>query len=85
MTIFPLGKMVLVMAEGGAVETVSGLAVVNTASRIVRGQVLAVGESVTVAVRAGDSVLFWSGSGREVKDERGELLLVDQDSLWARA
>ncbi len=91
--IIPLGDKVLLQKEKKQKESPSGFVLPDTSSqeRGLRGKVVAVGsgrlldngEMVPVAVKKGDTVLFASYGGEEVKIDGTEYHLVREDQLLA--
>lgn len=83
MQLRPLGKRLIVKRFPQETTTASGLILATSAAeKPDRGQVVAVGSSVT-EVAAGDEILFGKYSGHTVKVEGEELLVMTTDDVLA--
>lgn len=92
MKIRPLGDKVVVKAATGEERTAGGIVLPDAArERPQQGTVIAVGpgrllesgERVPMSVSVGDTVIYSKYGGNEVKLDGEELLILDQDSIYA--
>lgn len=91
-TIRPLGDRVLVERVEAEQKTAGGILIPDNAKeKPLEGKVIAVGNGKvlengarqTLAVQAGDKVLFGKWSGSEIKIDGKEYLLVKEDEIMA--
>lgn len=92
MKIRPLGDKVLVKRVEAEAKTAGGIVLPDTAKeKPQRGEVVSVGEGKTlengkrkeVQVKKGDTVLFTSYAGTEIKIEGKEYLIMDESDIMA--
>jgi chaperonin GroES len=88
----PLGDKVVVRASTADERTAGGIVLPDTArERPQQGAVVAVGpgrlletgDRAPMALKAGDTVIFSKYGGNEIKLDGEELLILDQDSIYA--
>jgi chaperonin GroES len=92
MKIRPLGDKVLVERVEAEAKTAGGIVLPDTAKeKPQRGKVVSVGEGKTlengtrkeVQVKKGDTVLFTSYAGTEIKIDGKEYLIMDESDIMA--
>ena len=92
MKIRPLGDKVVVKVLTAEERTAGGIVLPDSArekpsqGKVVAvgpGRVLETGERASVQVSVGDTVIFSKYGGNEVKLEGEELLILDQESIYA--
>ncbi len=92
MNIRPLGDKVVVKAATSEERTAGGIVLPDAArERPQQGTVVAVGpgrlldtgERAPMAVSPGDTVIYSKYGGNEIKLNGEELLILDQDSIYA--
>jgi chaperonin GroES len=92
MKIRPLGDKVLVKRVEAEAKTAGGIVLPDTAKeKPQRGEVVSVGEGKMlengkrkeVQVRKGDTVLFTSYAGTEIKIDGKEYLIMDESDIMA--
>ena len=88
----PLGDKVVVRASTAEERTAGGIVLPDAArERPQQGSVVAVGpgrllengERAPMALKAGDTVIFSKYGGNEIKLDGEELLILDQESIYA--
>jgi chaperonin GroES len=88
----PLGDKVVVRASTAEERTAGGIVLPDAArERPQQGTVVAVGpgrmletgDRAPVALQAGDTVIFSKYGGNEIKLDGEELLILDQESIYA--
>jgi len=81
----PLGDKILVKPIERKEESPAGIILPETSSeeKPILGEVLAVGDSDLIKVKAGDNVLFAKFSGTEVKFNREEYLILPAGDILA--
>lgn len=83
----PLGDRVLVKPQEDASASAGGVLLPSSATKgmgdALIGEVIAVGEEVDIAVKAGDVVLYQKYSSADVETPGGELTFVAQRSIMA--
>lgn len=84
-TVKPLGENVLVHPEKPEQKTSAGIYLPDTASqeRSQLGQVIAIGESDKIKVKAGQKVIFRRYGGEEVKIDGEEYLVASYKDILA--
>jgi chaperonin GroES len=81
----PLGSRVLIQPLEQESKTASGLLLPETAKEKPQsGEVIAVGTSEDITLKAGDKVLFARYSGTEFKMDGTEYLLMEFNDILAR-
>ncbi|MGV3720216.1 MAG: co-chaperone GroES [Actinomycetota bacterium] len=92
MKIRPLGDKVVVKASTAEERTAGGIVLPDAArERPSQGKVIAVGpgrllesgERAPMAVKIGDTVVYSKYGGNEIKLDGEELLILDQESIYA--
>jgi len=92
MKIRPLGDKVVVKASTAEERTAGGIVLPDAArERPQSGKVIAVGpgrvlengDRAPMAVKEGDTVVYSKYGGNEIKLDGEELLILDQDSIYA--
>jgi chaperonin GroES len=92
MKIRPLGDKVVVKASTAEERTAGGIVLPDAArERPSQGKVIAVGpgrvletgERAPMAVKVGDLVVYSKYGGNEIKLDGEELLILDQESIYA--
>ncbi|MCC2671425.1 MAG: co-chaperone GroES [Armatimonadetes bacterium] len=92
MKIRPLGDKVVVKASTAEERTAGGIVLPDAArERPQQGKVVAVGPGrvlengsrAPMAVKEGDTVVYSKYGGNEIKLDGEELLILDQDSIYA--
>lgn len=92
MKIRPLGDKVVVQATTADERTAGGIVLPDAArEKPQQGTVVAVGpgrllengERATMAVKAGDVVIYSKYGGNEIKLDSQEYLILDQESIYA--
>jgi chaperonin GroES len=92
MKIRPLGDKVVVKASTAEERTAGGIVLPDAArERPSQGKVIAVGpgrlletgERAPMAVKVGDTVVYSKYGGNEIKLDGEELLILDQESIYA--
>jgi chaperonin GroES len=92
MSLMPLGDRVLVKRSEAEEKTAGGIVLPDTAKEkpkqgvveaVGSGRVLDSGERVPLAVKKGDTVLFTSYAGNEVKIDGEEFLLMREEDVLA--
>ena len=88
----PLGDKVVVKASTAEERTAGGIVLPDAArEKPQQGSVVAVGpgrllengERAPMAVQVGDTVIYSKYGGNEIKLDGEELLILDQDSIYA--
>ena len=92
MKIRPLGDKVVVKASTAEERTAGGIVLPDAArERPSQGKVIAVGpgrlletgERAAMSVKVGDTVVYSKYGGNEIKLDGEELLILDQESIYA--
>lgn len=92
MNIRPLGDKVVVKATSSSETTAGGIVLPDAArEKPQQGEVVAVGpgrvldsgERAEMSVKVGDTVIYSKYGGNEIKLDGQELLILDQDSIYA--
>jgi len=92
MKIRPLGDKVVVKASTADERTAGGIVLPDAAREkpqqgsvvaIGPGRVLESGERAPMSVQVGDTVIFSKYGGNEIKLDGEELLILDQESIYA--
>jgi len=92
MKIRPLGDKVVVKASTAEERTAGGIVLPDAArERPSQGKVIAVGpgrslesgERAPMSVKVGDTVVYSKYGGNEIKLDGEELLILDQESIYA--
>lgn len=92
MKIRPLGDKVVVKASTAEERSAGGIVLPDAArERPQQGTVVAIGpgrllesgERVAMSVSVGDTVIYSKYGGNEIKLDGEELLILDQDSIYA--
>ncbi len=92
MKIRPLGDKVVVKASTADERTAGGIVLPDAAREkpqqgtvvaVGPGRVLETGDRAPMAVQVGDTVIFSKYGGNEIKLDGEELLILDQDSIYA--
>ena len=92
MKIRPMGDKVVVKASTAEERTAGGIVLPDAAREkpqqgtvvaVGPGRVLDNGERAPVAVQVGDTVIFSKYGGNEIKLDGEELLILDQESIYA--
>jgi len=92
MNIRPLGDKVVVKAQTQEERTAGGIVLPDTAKEkpqqgtvvaVGPGRVLEDGSRANMAVKTGDTVIYSKYGGNEIKLNGEELLILDQDSIYA--
>jgi len=92
MNIRPLGDKVVVKATSSSETTAGGIVLPDAArEKPQQGEVVAVGpgrvldsgERAEMSVKVGDIVIYSKYGGNEIKLDGQELLILDQDSIYA--
>lgn len=92
MKIRPLGDKVVVKASTAEERTAGGIVLPDAAREkpqqgtvvaVGPGRVLESGERAAMSVQVGDTVIFSKYGGNEIKLDGEELLILDQDSIYA--
>jgi chaperonin GroES len=92
MKIRPLGDKVVVKASTAGERTAGGIVLPDSAKEkpqqgtviaVGPGRVLDSGERAPMAVSVGDTVIYSKYGGNEIKLDGEELLILDQDSIYA--
>ena len=92
MKIRPLGDKVVVKRETQDERTAGGIVLPDTAKEkpqagivvaVGPGRVLDNGERAPMNVKEGDTVVYSKYGGNEIKIDGEELLILDQDSIYA--
>jgi chaperonin GroES len=92
MNIRPLGDKVVVKASTADERTAGGIVLPDAArEKPQQGQVVAVGpgrlldsgDRAPMSVAVGDTVIYSKYGGNEIKLDGQELLILDQDSIYA--
>lgn len=92
MNIRPLGDKVVVKATSSSETTAGGIVLPDAArEKPQQGEVVAVGpgrvldngQRAEMSVKVGDVVIYSKYGGNEIKLDGQELLILDQDSIYA--
>lgn len=92
MKIRPLGDKVVVKAQNQEERTAGGIVLPDTAKEkpqqgkvvaVGPGRILEDGSRAKVALKVGDTVIFSKYGGNEIKLNGEELLILDQESIYA--
>jgi len=92
MNIRPLGDKVVLKAQTQEERTAGGIVLPDTAKEkpqqgtvvaVGPGRVLEDGSRANMAVKTGDTVIYSKYGGNEIKLNGEELLILDQDSIYA--
>lgn len=84
MSIKPLGERVLIKVKASETKTSGGLVIPQTSQeKTQEGDVIAVGESDKITVKAGDHVMYDKYAGTQIKMDGEDYLIIKNEEILA--